>query len=50
MGLRPTESDYLLKTENRHKTTQQQNARLPEFCPFQAQDSNVSVQIEKAGL
>jgi hypothetical protein len=47
MGLRPTESDYLLKTENCHKAPRRQ---LPGFCPFQAQDSNVSVQIGKVGL
>jgi hypothetical protein len=49
MGLRPTESDYLLKLKTAIKH-QEKNDQLPKFCPFQAQDSNVSVQIGKVGL
>jgi hypothetical protein len=50
MGLRPTESDYLLKTEDRHKAPSRKMLSHPDFVPFRPQDSNVSVQIGKVGL
>src|SRR5258708_30436117 len=34
MGLRPTESDYLLKTENRHKAPRRKMISYPNFVPF----------------
>src|SRR5258708_9550492 len=34
MGLRPTESDYLLKTENRHKAPRRKMLSYPNFVPF----------------
>jgi hypothetical protein len=49
-GLAPNGKRLSLETENRHKSAQEENNQLPEFCPFRAQDSNVDVQIEKVGL
>jgi hypothetical protein len=50
MGLRPMESDYLLKTEDRHKAPSRKMLSHPDFVPFRPQDSNGSVQIGKVGL